>query len=227
MARHNAQLTRRVVAALKLSGDETVVEFRPGPGVGLRLLAEALPNGRVIGVEPSPVMRAQAEARTRRFADRMEIIDAAAETITLPAGSIDAVCAVNNVQLWQPLPASLARVFQLLRPGGSMAIGITEHAVLADGGSAAEGHLGSRYAPAEAALRLRLLLRRGLRIGLRRREVLGRHRVTALRRGRRIALLGYARRRIAVLRRGRRVAALRRGRRRVALIRRGRVLRCV
>ena len=136
MARDNAQLTRRVVAALTLSGDETVVEFGPGPGVGLRLLAEALPNGCVIAVEPSPVMRAQARARTRRFADRIEIIDATAETITLPTGSIDAVCAVNNVQLWQPLPASLARVFQLLRPGGPMAIGITEHAVLADGGNA-------------------------------------------------------------------------------------------
>ncbi len=136
MARHNAHLTRRVVAALELRGDETVVEFGPGPGVGLRQLAEALPNGRVIGVEPSPVMRAQAATRIRRFAARVEMIDATADTITLPAGSVDAVCAVNNVQLWQPLPASLARVFQLLRPGGSIVVGITENAVLPDGGSA-------------------------------------------------------------------------------------------
>jgi SAM-dependent methyltransferase len=136
MARQNAQLTGRVVAALKLCGDETVVEFGPGPGVGLRLLAEALPEGRVIGVEPSPVMRAQAVARTRQFAHQVELIDATAETIALPAASIDAVCAVNNVQLWQPLPASLARVLQLLRPGGAVAFGITEHAVLPDGGSA-------------------------------------------------------------------------------------------
>jgi SAM-dependent methyltransferase len=136
MARQNAQLTGRVVAALKLHGDETVVEFGPGPGVGLRLLAEALPKGRVIGVEPSPVMRAQAAARTRQFAHQVELIDATAQTITLPAASIDAVCAVNNVQLWQPLPASLARVLQLLRPGGAVALGITEHAVLPDGGSA-------------------------------------------------------------------------------------------
>jgi ubiquinone/menaquinone biosynthesis C-methylase UbiE len=136
MARLNAQLTRRVVAALELSGHETVIEFGPGPGVGLRLLAEALPNGRVIGIEPSAVMRAQAAARTRQFAHRVELIDATADTITLPAASIDAVCAVNNVQLWQPLPASLARVLQLLRPGGTVAFGITEHAVLADGRSA-------------------------------------------------------------------------------------------
>lgn len=136
MARQNAQLTLRVVAALNLRGDETVIEFGPGPGVGLRLLAQALPTGRVIGVEPSPVMRAQAAARTRRFANRVELIDATAETTPLAAGSIDAVCAVNNVQLWQPLPASLARVLQLLRPGGTVAFGITEHAVLLDGSSA-------------------------------------------------------------------------------------------
>jgi arsenite methyltransferase len=106
MAGQNAHLTRRAVAALTLSGYETVVEFGPGPGVGLRLLAEALPKGHVIGVEPSPVMRAQAAARTRRFADRVALIDATANTITLTPASIDAVCAVNNVQLWQPLPSS-------------------------------------------------------------------------------------------------------------------------
>jgi SAM-dependent methyltransferase len=133
MARRNAVVTLRVVAALRLRGDETVVEFGPGPGVGLRLLAEALPGGRVIGVEPSPVMRTQAAARTRQFADRVELIDATAATVTLAAGSIDAVCAVNNVQLWQPLPASLARVLQLLRPGGKVVLGVTEHAVLPDG----------------------------------------------------------------------------------------------
>lgn len=81
-------------------------------------------------------MRAQAATRIRRFADRVEMIDATADTITLPAGSVDAVCAVNNVQLWQPLPPSLARVFALLRPGGSIVVGITENAVRPDGGSA-------------------------------------------------------------------------------------------
>ena len=64
------------------------------------------------------------------------MIDATVQTIELPRKSIDAVCAVNNVQPWQPLPPSIARVFQLLRPGGSIAAGITQHAVLTDGGSA-------------------------------------------------------------------------------------------
>jgi ubiquinone/menaquinone biosynthesis C-methylase UbiE len=146
MARSNAQLTRRVVSALAVRGDETVVEFGPGPGVGLRLLAEALPRGRVIGVEPSSVMRAQATARTRRFADRVALVDATAATIALPPGSVDAVCAVNNVQLWQPLPACLLRVFRLVRPGGAVVFGITEHAVLPEGGSAGR-HFETRLLP--------------------------------------------------------------------------------
>ncbi|WP_433041929.1 class I SAM-dependent methyltransferase [Dactylosporangium sp. CS-033363] len=144
MARDNAQLTRRVVAVLGLSGGETVVEFGPGPGVGLRLLAEALPRGRVIGVEPSPVMRAQASRRTRRFP--VELVDGTAATVALPAASADAICAVNNVQLWQPLPESLARVMALLRPGGVFAIGVTEHAVLPDDSSAGR-HYDDRLLP--------------------------------------------------------------------------------
>jgi ubiquinone/menaquinone biosynthesis C-methylase UbiE len=113
-----------------------VLDIGPGPGIGLVLLAEALPHGRVLGVEPSPVMRAQAASRIRRFADRVELIDATADTLALPDAIVDAVCAVNSIQLWQPLLASLSRVYQLLRPGGRVAFGVTENAVLPDGGSA-------------------------------------------------------------------------------------------
>src|SRR3954449_5035716 len=96
MARRNATLTRRTIAALHLRGDETVVEIGPGPGVGLVLLAESLPNGQVIGVEPSPAMRAQASSRTRRFSGRVRLLDATADSVHLRAASIDAVCAINN-----------------------------------------------------------------------------------------------------------------------------------
>lgn len=135
MARRNATLTRRTIGALDLRGDETVLEIGPGPGVGLRLLAESLPHGQVIGAEPSPAMRAQASARTRRFGDRVRLLDATADSLSLPAAGIDAVCAINNVQLWRPLAGSLAVVHDLLRPGGTLALGVTENAVLPRGGS--------------------------------------------------------------------------------------------
>jgi arsenite methyltransferase len=140
MARQNATLTRRVVGALRLRGGETVLEVGPGPGVGLRLLAEALPNGRVYGAEPSPAMRAQATGRIRRYADRVSLVSATADALAFPPATFDAVCAVNNVQLWRPLPESLARVADVLLPGGTLALGLTEHAVLADGGSVGRGY---------------------------------------------------------------------------------------
>jgi SAM-dependent methyltransferase len=140
MARSNATLTRRTIAALHLRGDETVVEIGPGPGVGLRRLAESLPHGHVIGAEPSPAMRAQAASRTRRFGDRVRLLDATAGSLSLPPGSVDAVCAINSVQLWQPLPGSLAVVHDLLRPGGRLALGLTENAVLPAGGSVGRGY---------------------------------------------------------------------------------------
>jgi SAM-dependent methyltransferase len=149
MARRNAILTRRTVAALDLRGDETVVEIGPGPGVGLVLLAESLPQGRVIGAEPSPAMRAQAGSRTRRFGDRVRLVDATADSLSLPAASVDAVCAINSVQLWQPLARSLAVVHDMLRPGGVLALGLTENAVLPGGGS-----VGSDY---DSSLRPHLL----------------------------------------------------------------------
>lgn len=133
MARRNATLTRRTIAALHLRGDETVVEIGPGPGVGLLLLAEALPHGQVIGAEPAPAMRAQAASRTRRFSDRVRLLDATADSLSLPVASVDAACAINSVQLWQPLTSSLAVVHSLLRPGGTLAIGLTENAVLLGG----------------------------------------------------------------------------------------------
>jgi ubiquinone/menaquinone biosynthesis C-methylase UbiE len=140
MARRNAILTRRTIVALHLRGDETVVEIGPGPGVGLLLLAESLPHGQVIGAEPSSAMRAQAASRTRHFSDRVRLLDATADSLSLPAASIDAVCAINSVQLWQPLPASLAVVHTLLRPGGTLALGLTENAVLPGGGCAGRGY---------------------------------------------------------------------------------------
>jgi arsenite methyltransferase len=133
MARKNAALTRRVVAAARLDGTETVLEIGCGPGVGLVALAAALPRGQVLGAEPSAVMRRQAAARLRGYGDRVDLVDATAATLPWSAGTVDVVLAVNSVQLWQPPAESLARVREVLVPGGRLLVGLTEHAVRPDG----------------------------------------------------------------------------------------------
>lgn len=104
MARRNATLTQRTIAALHLRGDETVLEIGPGPGVGLLLAESFAARPEIIGAEPSSAMRAQAASRTRHFSDRVQLLDATADSLSLPAASINPVYAINNVQLWQPLP---------------------------------------------------------------------------------------------------------------------------
>jgi len=135
MARKNATLTHRVVAAAELTGAETVLEIGCGPGVGLVALARALPRGRVLGAEPSAVMRAQAAARVHGYGDRVQLVDATADTLPWPPGTVDVVVAVNNVQLWDPPDGSLSRIKDVLVPGGRLLLGLTEHAVRADGSS--------------------------------------------------------------------------------------------
>jgi len=133
MARKNAALTYRVIAAAGLRGNETVLEIGCGPGVGLVALAAALPHGQVLGAEPSVVMRQQAARRLRDYGHRVDLVDATADTLPWTAGTIDVVLAINNVQLWQPAAGSLARVHEVLVPGGHLLVGLSEHAVRSDG----------------------------------------------------------------------------------------------
>ena len=51
MSKLNAKTENYLVDQAKLGGDETVLVIGPGPGVGLRAVAEATPDGRVVGVE--------------------------------------------------------------------------------------------------------------------------------------------------------------------------------
>jgi arsenite methyltransferase len=129
MARSNADQERRAVALAAPESGATVVAIGPGPGVGLAPLAETVaPGGRVIGVDPSASMRAMA---SRRCADLLaegvlELRDGDAEHTGCPDASADAVISVNNVMLWD-LPAGLAEVFRVLRPGGRLVVLVHRH----------------------------------------------------------------------------------------------------
>jgi ubiquinone/menaquinone biosynthesis C-methylase UbiE len=151
MARINAALTQRVIGSLELTGQEAVLEIGFGPGIGLELLSRALPEGRVCGADPSPLMLARARARLGRRAGQVELVEGTAVALPWADGTFDAVCAVNNVQLWEPLEASLAKVRAVLAPGGRLALGNTERAVLPGGGSVGRDYDGRLVPALEAA----------------------------------------------------------------------------
>jgi ubiquinone/menaquinone biosynthesis C-methylase UbiE len=122
----NADMERTVIDQLPLSGRERVLEVGFGPGVGLRLLARRLPEGLVAGIDPSPVMIAQATRRVRRTsaAARLDLREGTVSSLPWDDGCFDAVCSVNNIQLWPSLEADLNEVRRVLRAGGTLAIGV-------------------------------------------------------------------------------------------------------
>lgn len=96
-----------------------MVDLGCGSGEFTARLAEMVPDGRVVGVEPDPSMLAAAR---RHAAPNLEFVEGAAEHLDkLVAGSsVDLV--VSRAMLhWMPLesyPRCFEAVFRVLRPGG-------------------------------------------------------------------------------------------------------------
>lgn len=132
MARNGAVTERYVVEHLAaLRPTDTVLVIGPGPGVGLLAAAACTPQGSVIGVEPSAVIRRAAARRCARAieAGRVELRDGTAEHTGRPSGSVDVVISVNNLQLWPHRATAFAELRRVLRPGGRLVVSLPDQAM--------------------------------------------------------------------------------------------------
>ena len=89
-----------------------------GTGTGLSARAWAGLADRVIGVEPNPAMRAEAESLTE--AANVELVGAFAQHTGLPGGAADIVTCSQSLHWMEPEP-TFAEAARLLRPGGVFA----------------------------------------------------------------------------------------------------------
>lgn len=121
MRHGNADMEQAAIDALELHGNEHVLEIGSGPGVGLRLLADRLPGGRVAGLDPSPVMVAQAR-RLLASQPHVEMLKGAVPGLPWLEEAFDAVISVNNVMLWPDPVAGLRAVPRILRPRGQLVL---------------------------------------------------------------------------------------------------------
>ena len=126
MAVGNADMERKAVNTLALSGHESVLEIGFGPGVGIRMLAKRLPGGFVAGIDPSEVMIEQATRRNRNAIERgrAELRRGTASALPWKAERFDSVLSVNNIQEWPSLRGDLQEVWRVLTPGGRVAIAV-------------------------------------------------------------------------------------------------------
>jgi ubiquinone/menaquinone biosynthesis C-methylase UbiE len=122
MARLNRDMERAAVAELDPGPDDDVLAVGFGPGVGIEELVLRLASGCVAGIDPSATMVEQARRRNRAAAGsgQLELVQAAADAIPFPDAAFAGVVAVNSVQLWRPLDASVREVARVLAPGGRL-----------------------------------------------------------------------------------------------------------
>jgi ubiquinone/menaquinone biosynthesis C-methylase UbiE len=133
MALANRQPNRIAIDALDIASDDTVLEVGFGPGQALRILTALASAGRVLGIDHSAAMVAQA-ARRNRDAIRdgcLQLTLGPFDCLPWPAGSIDKILAVNVAYFFRADGADVHEARRVLRPGGRMAIYATDRAAMA------------------------------------------------------------------------------------------------
>jgi trans-aconitate methyltransferase len=109
-----------IVARLDLRGDETALDLGCGSGRLTELLAERLPRGRVIAVDRSANMLAQARERMAPlFGQRVEYLQCSLDDLDLEQ---TAELAFSNAALhWiRDHPRLFRAIFRALAPGGRL-----------------------------------------------------------------------------------------------------------
>jgi trans-aconitate 2-methyltransferase len=110
---------RAVLDRIALAGHETALDAGCGTGRVTRLLAERLPRGRVIAVDASAAMVAEARRRLADLGDRVEVQHA--DLLELqPAEPVDVVVSTATFHWILDHDLLFRRLRDVLRPGGRL-----------------------------------------------------------------------------------------------------------
>jgi ubiquinone/menaquinone biosynthesis C-methylase UbiE len=120
-------LRRRTIDLLDLRPGDVVLDVACGTGLSFPLLRDRVGNGgKVIGVELSPEMLAQARRRVETNGwTNVALVESAMEHAVIPA-TLDAVL-FNYTHDVLRSPAALERIFAHTRPGARVAVAGVKH----------------------------------------------------------------------------------------------------
>ncbi|WFE92058.1 methyltransferase domain-containing protein [Roseibium porphyridii] len=118
--RQLSPLGLQAMAALALHAGGHVLDVGCGTGQSLLQLVERVgPTGQVVGVDVSRTFLAIAKERTQSF-HQIKLIEADAQTVSLPNGSLDAVFSRFGIMAFEDPAAAFANFQKMLKPEGTL-----------------------------------------------------------------------------------------------------------
>jgi len=120
----NIERIEWAVAELDARAADCVLEIGFGPGIGIKMLSERIVEGKVYGIDHSPLMARKATSRNKKAVDsgRVELIVASSSRLPSFDRRIDKVLDINTFQFWDEPTLALRRLRAALKPGGTIAI---------------------------------------------------------------------------------------------------------
>ncbi|UDL90484.1 class I SAM-dependent methyltransferase [Mesorhizobium sp. PAMC28654] len=119
---------KRAIERLDIAERDDVLEIGFGPGWALKAMVRFAHGGTITGVDRSPTMFRQAEARNRTAIGdgKLKLIRGTFEQLPLESATVDKILAVNVIYFCSPTGTALAEAHRVLRPGGILSIYATD-----------------------------------------------------------------------------------------------------
>lgn len=127
MNQTNQQLIAYCQEALALAPGDSLLEVGPGNGQHVPALLAGLAGSRYLGLDLSPDMVAAAQVHSSPQI-RFEQGDLLSHP---PPGPFDKALAINVAYFWQPLAPALKALFEALKVGGTLVLGVRDRATMA------------------------------------------------------------------------------------------------
>jgi ubiquinone/menaquinone biosynthesis C-methylase UbiE len=120
----NIERIKWAIAELDARAADCVLEIGFGPGIGIRLLSDRIIEGKVYGIDHSPLMARKAKSRNKIAVDsgRVELIVTSSSQLPSFDRRIDKALDINTFQFWDEPMRALRQLRAALKPGGIIAI---------------------------------------------------------------------------------------------------------
>ena len=119
----NRERNRWTVELIAPERNAHVLDIGCGPGLALAAMCERVTGGRVVGLDHSPLMLAQAARHNRQAVEtgRLQLHLSGLDSLAALTPDFDVVYSINVAMFWRDRSAALRAIRDVMRPKGLLA----------------------------------------------------------------------------------------------------------